>query len=228
MQKIPTLFKKKYNDNGKYLGVIPEWNVELDPNKLYAVTVKWDGAACAIIDSELYKRYDVKPGKKIPDGAIMCQPYDKDAKHNPCWVKCNRNNPSDKWHWIAFDKMIWYSFVTGVFKSTQFYKLTDWTYELIGAHIQDNPYHCDSEYFIKHGSTIIDILKPPYDLEKIYSSFKSLLSQKHIEGYVLWEIKDIDDIEIVRKEFIWGDGTKYLNKPVAKLRRKDFGYKWNE
>ncbi len=228
MQKIPTLFKKKYNDNGKYLGVIPEWNVELDPNKLYAVTVKWDGTACAIIDGELYRRYDVKPGKKIPDGAIMCQPYDKDAKHNPCWVKCNRNNPSDKWHWIAFDKMIWYSFVTGVFKSTRFYKLTDWTYELIGAHIQDNPYHCDSEYFMKHGSTITDILKPPYDLEKIYSSFKSLLSQKHIEGYVLWEIKDIDDIEIVRKEFLWGDGTKYLNKPIAKLRRKDFGYKWNE
>ena len=98
MQKIPTLFKKKYNDNGKYLGVIPEWNVELDPNKFYAITVKWDGTACAIIDGELYKRYDVKPGKKIPDGAIMCQPYDKDAKHNPCWVKCDRNNPSDKWH----------------------------------------------------------------------------------------------------------------------------------
>lgn len=228
MQKIPTLFKKKYNDNGKYLGVIPEWNVKLDPNKFYAITVKWDGAACAIIDGELYKRYDVKPGKKIPDGAIICQSYDKDAKHNPCWVKCDRDNPSDKWHWAAFDKMIWYSFVTGMFKSTQFYKLTDWTYELIGAHIQDNPYHCDSEYFIKHGSTITDILKPPYDLEKIYSSFKSLLNQKRIEGYVLWEIKDVDDIEIVQKEFLWGDGTKYLNKPVAKLRRKDFGYKWNE
>lgn len=226
MQKIPTLFKKKYNDNGKYLGVIPEWNVELDPNKLYAVTVKWDGTACAIIDGELYKRYDVKPSKKIPDGAIMCQPYDENAKHNPCWVKCDRNNPSDKWHWVAFDKMIWFSFVTGMFKSTQFYKLTDWTYELIGAHIQNNPYHCDSEYFIKHGSTITDILKPPYDLKKIYSDFKSLLSQKRIEGYVLWEIKDVDDIEIVRKEFLWGDGTKYLNKPVVKLRRKDFGYKW--
>lgn len=228
MQKIPTLFKKKYDDNGKYLGVIPEWNVELDPNKLYAVTVKWDGTACAIIDGELYKRYDVKPGKKIPDGAIMCQPYDENAKHNPCWVKCNRNNPSDKWHWVAFDKMIWYSFVTGMFKSTQFYKLTDWTYELIGAHIQNNPYHCGSEYFIKHGSTPVSILKPPYNLKEIYSTLKSLLNQKHVEGYVLWEMKDVNDFEAIRKDFFLKDSTKYLNKPVAKLRRKDFGYKWNE
>lgn len=220
MQKIPTLFKKKYNDNGKYLGVIPEWNVELDPNKLYAATVKWDGTACAIIDGELYKRYDVKPGKKIPDSAIMCQPYDKDAKHNPCWVKCDRNNPSDKWHWAAFDKGKAYDKPV----SSKTYPLNDGTYELIGKHIQNNPYHIDDEILIPHGNFIITSLNPLIiDVKQTYTEFAIILGTfAEIEGVVIWSTHNNCLIPTINLD----DLT--LDKPIAKLRRKDFGYKWNE
>lgn len=208
MQKIPTLFKKKYNDNGKYLGVIPEWNVELDPNKLYAVTVKWDGTACAIIDGELYKRYDMKPGKNIPNGAIMCQPYDKDAKHNPCWVKCDRDNPSDKWHWRAFDKGAACEFPYGQCSLP----FNDGTYELIGRHIQNNPYGMIDDKLIPHGQLptnffMINLISVDFEYFKdiVYRHFCN-------EGIVIWEY----------------DNNSNPVRPVAKLRRKDFGYKWNE
>lgn len=219
MQKIPTLFKKKYNDNGKYLGVIPEWNVELDPNKLYAITVKWDGTACAIIDGELYKRYDVKPGKKIPDGAIMCQSYDKDAKHNPCWVKCDRNNPSDKWHWRAFDKGEAHNKPT----SSKTYPFSDGTYELVGKHIQNNPYHIDDEILIPHGNFIITSLNPLLiEVKQTYTDFAIILGTfAELEGVVIWSTHNNCLIPTMNLD----DLT--LDKPIAKLRRKDFGYKWN-
>lgn len=208
MQKIPTLFKKKYNDNGKYLGVIPEWNVELDPNKLYAVTVKWDGTACAIIDGKLYKRYDVKPGRNIPNGAIMCQPYDKNAKHNPCWVKCDRDNPSDKWHWVAFDKGAACEFPYG----QCLFPFNDGTYELIGRHIQNNPYGMIDDKLIPHGQLptnffVTNLISVDFEYFKdiVYRYFCN-------EGIVVWEYDN--DLNPV--------------KPVAKLKRKDFGYRWNE
>ena len=218
MRKIPTLFKKKYNDNGKYLGVIPEWNVELDPNKFYAITVKWDGTACAIIDGELYKRYDVKPGKKIPDGAIMCQPYDKDAKHNPCWVKCDRNNPSDKWHWVAFDKGCAYDAPI----SRKSYPLDDGTYELVGKHIQNNPYRIDNEILIPHGKYLVHLCKlatsPQIEFDIFANNF---IKVKFIgEGIVLWSTYNTAPVRLSEDVI--------LDKPVAKLRRKDFGYRWNE
>lgn len=221
MQKIPTLFKKKFDENNKYLGVIPEWNVELDPNKLYAVTVKWDGTACAIIDGELYKRYDVKPGRKIPDGAIMCQPYDENAKHNPCWVKCDRNNPSDKWHWVAFDKGTAYDAPI----SRKYYPFTDGTYELIGKHIQNNPYHIDDEILITHGKYIVSVYRFMEDSPKSeFCRFKSWMADyfSH-EGFVLWSTSN--DVWNNRRIHL---SELMLDKPVAKLRRKDFGYKWNE
>lgn len=220
MQKIPTLFKKKYNDNGKYLGVIPEWNVELDPNKLYAVTVKWDGTACAIIGGELYKRYDVKPGKKIPDGAIMCQPYDENAKHNPCWVKCDRNNSSDKWHWATFDKGKAYDKPV----SSKAYPLNDGTYELIGKHIQNNPYYIDDEILIPHKNSIITSLNPLIiDAKQTYVEFAIILGTfAELEGVVIWSTHNNCLIPTINLD----DLT--LDKPITKLRRKDFGYKWNE
>lgn len=220
MQKIPILFKKKFDENNKYLGVIPEWNVELDPNKLYAVTIKWDGTACAIIDGELYKRYDVKPGKKIPDDAIICQPYDKDAKHNPCWVKCDRNNPSDKWHWRAFDKGCAYD--SPILEKS--YPLDDDTYELVGKHIQNNPYHIDDEILISHGRKIISSFNSSkFNEEQMYRELSKVLGILDIiEGVVIWSTHNNCLIPTINLD----DLT--LDKPVAKLRRKDFGYKWNE
>lgn len=69
MKKISTLFKKDPNDLGRVIN-------EVDPQNQWVIdgmaiaTRKWDGSACAIINGELYKRYDAKKGKKAPEGII--------------------------------------------------------------------------------------------------------------------------------------------------------------
>ncbi len=74
MKKIPTLFKREYQ-NHKVVGISPELS---DPSLQWVldgegdVTVKIDGACCAIINGVFYKRFDAKKGRKIPKGAIPC------------------------------------------------------------------------------------------------------------------------------------------------------------
>lgn len=69
MKKIPTLFERVF-ENHKKVGILPkvtpgmEWVLE----GRGTATVKYDGSCCAIINGELYKRYDAKHGKKAPEG----------------------------------------------------------------------------------------------------------------------------------------------------------------
>lgn len=70
-EKIPTMFERMY-ENHRVVGigdkVCPgmEWVLSGDG----VATVKIDGSCCAIINGELYKRYDAKKGKKPPAGGI--------------------------------------------------------------------------------------------------------------------------------------------------------------
>lgn len=127
MKKIPTLFERVY-ENHKIVDILPrviegmEWVLAGDG----IATIKMDGSCCAIIGGELYKRYDAKKGKPVPDGAIKCQEEpDQTTGHLPCWVKCDRGNPADKWFWKSFDNTS---------------EIEDGTYEAIGVHFQKNPY----------------------------------------------------------------------------------------
>ena len=76
MKKIPTLFVREYDERGNVVGVTKEvaagmeWVLAGDGE----ATEKVDGSACAIINGELYKRFDAKEGRAVPEGAIPCQP----------------------------------------------------------------------------------------------------------------------------------------------------------
>lgn len=133
MKKIKTLFKKDPNDLSKVVN-------EVDPENEWVIRGegipmrKWDGTACAIINGLLYKRYDVKKGRVIPEGAIPCQEPDTITGHWPHWVLCDKNNPADKWHFDAKDV----------------FNRNDGTYELIGPKVQGNPEKSDSHLLIPH------------------------------------------------------------------------------
>lgn len=173
MKKIPTLFKREFNGH-KIVKVLPEVieGMEWVLNGEGVATIKWDGAACAIINGEFYKRYDAKRGKPIPENAIKCQDEpDPITGHFPCWVKCDRNNPGDKWFWAAYDNFI--------FNPRQ---LTDSTYEAVGEHFNGNPYNLDYDYLIKHGEDTLRIF-PLCSFEEI----KHFLSVHKIEGIVFWK-----------------------------------------
>lgn len=180
MKKIPTLFKREF-DNHRVARTLPEVTEGLewvlsDPD-VYA-TVKIDGACCAIINSELYKRFDAKKGKAYPEDAIKCQDApDPVTGHWPMWVKCDRDNPADKWFWKAYDFS----------KNLYLFKLSDGTYEAIGKHFNGNPYKIDVDVIETHGARIITDLILSSDVYKTYELIIEWLHEHKEEGIVFWK-----------------------------------------
>lgn len=166
MKKIPTLFEREYQ-NHRVVGIKNkvtegmEWVLEGEG----VATVKVDGACCAIIDGELYKRYDAKKGRKPPEGAIPCCDPDQITGHWPHWVKVDPNNPADKWFVEAYKGTI---------------MLTDGTYEAIGPHFQGNPYNQTTDWLYKHGQDKIEV-------ERTFEDIKRFISENEIEGIVFWK-----------------------------------------
>ena len=169
MKKIPTLFERQFN-NHQVEKTLPrvtkgmEWVLSGEG----IATVKYDGSCCAIINGVLFKRYDAKAGKKAPDGAIPCCPPDPITGHHPHWLKCDRNDPADKWFFSAFDACA---------------DLTDGTYEAIGVHFQGNPYNMNNDILVRHGADII----PKSRFTRSFDGIKEFLKDTYIEGIVFWK-----------------------------------------
>lgn len=133
----------------------------------------FSGFCCAVIDGEFYRRYDAKNGKKIPEGAIPCEENpDPVTGHLPCWVKCDRENPADKWYYAAYEN---YRETTAL--------PVDGTYEAVGPHFQSNPYGLEADTLIPHGKDIIEV-------NRSYEGIRDYLESHWIEGIVLLPAKD--------------------------------------
>ena len=162
MKKIPTLFKREY-DNHKVVAVHDEITPGCEEAFLHGTaTIKIDGSCCAIINGEKYKRYDAKNGKKPPAGAIPCCDPDPVTGHWPHWVKLDPNNPADKWFVVAMEG------------ATE-----DGTYEAVGVHFQSNPYKMARDAVVRHG--IFEAYVP-----RTFEGVKFYLEQNECEGIVFW------------------------------------------
>ena len=187
MKKIPTLFVREYDSGGVILRrEVKEgfgWVLEGEGE----ATEKVDGAACAIINGTLYKRYDAKWGKEVPKGAIPCQdapdPY---TGHFPHWVKVDTRIAADKWFVQAWANTPW---VYG-----------DGTYEAIGLHFQGNPYGLDADFLEKHGRIKIK------DFPRDFDGMKEYFRTHYIEGVVFWKDGE-PKCKIKRSDFgfRWGE-----------------------
>ena len=172
MRKIPTLFKREFREH-KVVNILPEvtpgleWVLKGEGK----ATLKLDGACCAIIDGELYKRYDAKRGKTPPAGALPCEPApDPVTRHWPHWVKCDKNNPSDKWFIAAYQKRL----------NDQWPQING-TYEAVGPHFNGNPYGLEADWLIRHGNTDIP------DFPRDFGGICEYLRTHDIEGVVFWK-----------------------------------------
>jgi len=270
MKKMSTLFKKDPNDLSRVIeGKYNEENLWVFDEGVRAYQ-KHDGTACAIINGELYKRYDAKlpKGKKlkkigyyidsldigievskisnkkfennkltdviigfgkhpitnsdsvilsengyidarqvrptdlkllsnyykdIPLYAVPCQEPDVISGHYPHWVKCDRNNPSDKYHWKAWDDLV----QTSNFTRTP---IKDGTYELLGEKIQGNPERVARYLLMSHKNHEHE------DIGSILNNPKEYMRNLDIEGIV----------------FHHPDGR------MCKIRKKDFGMDRNK
>lgn len=176
MKKIPTLFERKF-ENHSVIEVLPnvtkgmEWVL----NGEGEATIKIDGSCCAIINNDFYKRYDAKRGKPIPKGAIRCQKEpDQITGHLPCWVKCDRFNPADKWFWAAYDAYV---------STLPQYPCDslDGTYEAIGKHFQGNPYGISWDLLVPHGKYVVLLT------DRSFEGIRKYLQEHYIEGLVFWK-----------------------------------------
>lgn len=177
MKKIPTLFERDYFDDHTARAkpiVTPgmEWVLAGEG----VATIKYDGACCAIINGEFYRRYDAKHGKPVPEGAIKCQEEaDPITGHLPCWVKCDRFNPADKWFWAAYDM------INNLHKDQTVNHLPDGTYEVVGKHFQGNPYSIVDDVLVRHGTD--DVLLT----DRSFDGIRKYLQEHCIEGLVFWK-----------------------------------------
>lgn len=166
MKKMQTVFKKDPNDLSRVINEVQEQWV-LDGEGV--ATRKWDGTACMVLNGELYKRYDCKRGKTPPEGAIPCQEPDPYG-HWPHWVKCDRSNPADKYHWEGWD-----NYVKVVSSNPD-----DDTYELVGPKINGNKEKLDAHQLYLHGNPIPLTYVP----ELTFEAIRDFLEKTEIEGIV--------------------------------------------
>lgn len=191
MKKIPTLFKREFKGH-KIVGITKdvingmEWVIEGEG----VATVKIDGACCAIIDGEFYKRYDAKKGKTPPKGAIPCDEPDPVTGHWPHWVKVDANDPADKW-FIEAEKNARY-------KYTQMVNYR--TYEAIGKHFNGNPYKLGYDTLVPHGGEIVEV-------SRTFEGIRDYLEKHYIEGLVFW-LDGEPKCKIKRSDFGFSWGTK--------------------
>lgn len=195
MKKIPTLFERVY-ENNRVVDITDkvthgmEWVLE---NKGQA-TIKWDGSCCAIINGELYRRYDAKKGKKPPKGAIPCCDPDPVTGHHPHWIKCDRDNPAEKWFFAA-EEYTEYS-------KTQMVPMR--TYEAVGKHFNGNPYQLDYDMLIPHGRDVIEV-------PRSFFGIREYLEKNDIEGIVFW-FNDEPMCKIKRTDFGFDWPTHHMKE----------------
>ena len=174
MKKIPTLYKRIFDDDRNKVEILDEVipGLEWVLNGEGIATVKVDGACCAIIHGDMYKRYDVKKGKCMPANAIKCQEEaDPVTGHFPCWVKCYNEVPSDKWFLKAYS--VYREYVPESL-------IQDGTYEAIGPHFNGNPYKLTSDQLVMHGIYIVDV-------PRTFDGIKQFLQDHPFEGIVFWK-----------------------------------------
>ena len=188
MKKIPTLFERIYDINGKIIGITDtvkqgyEWVLSGEG----VATVKIDGSCCAIINGSFYKRYDAKKGKIPPAGAIPCTPEpDPITGHWPHWVRISMNNSADKWFIRAYMTFFPYG-VSDCWNNK--------TYEAIGKHFNGNPYNMEGDVLVPHGQEII------FGCPRTFEGIKEYLEHNYIEGIVFWKDNE-PQCKIKRSDF---------------------------
>jgi hypothetical protein len=184
MQKIISLFQRNYDGDRLVRDeVVPgaEWVIAGEG----VATRKWDGTCCMVRDGKLYKRYEVKPGKKPPVNFEPATGVDVNTGKQQGWVPVG-DGPEDKWHREAFDEL---RFTSGTGRHP------DGTYELCGPNVQGNPEHLARHYLIPHGKDVLE-----YPPERTFAAIRYYLDTHDFEG-IVWRHPDGRMVKIKKKDF---------------------------
>lgn len=230
MKKIPCLFVRDFSTKPFTItqAVTPGCECVLDG--LAYPTVKRDGSACFFKDGKLWKRYDVKKGRAVPVGAIPCEPApDATTGHWPHWVEVG-TGPEDKWHVEAFSGLR----ASDGSRFRPKAELEDGqTYELVGPRIQGNPDRLAEHELTSHGVELLLGVPLTFDGLRDFLDKGPIVDpgtgrREPIEGIVWWGRVGLG----VKDGSVWNTtGISWVEamktaRPIAKLRRDDFGFDW--
>lgn len=207
MKKIPTLFVRVFEGH-RIKEVLPEvtpgmeWVLEGKG----AATIKFDGSCVAVRGGTWYRRFDAKPGRKIPEGAIPCGEADPVTGHWPHWVEIDMINTKadEKWYVHAIGE--WFRSQSNVDIAKDYCRSTDdfATFEAVGPHFNGNPYGFQDDTLIMHGSIMPEAYGDGHEVERSFEGIRRWLEQHEEEGLVFW-LKGV---------------------PMCKIKRSDFGLEW--
>lgn len=203
MKKMPTLFQREF-DRHRVVNITDQLT---SPKLVWVLsgegiaTEKIDGACCALIGGQFYKRYDAKKNKQgilkqPPVSAIPCDVPDPVTEHWPHWVPVDEANAADQW------------FIAAKAKTPA--ELTDGTYEAIGPHFNGNPHQLEQDMLVRHGEKIIQLEN------RSFEGIRTYLEQHCIEGIVFWK-DGILGCKIKRRDFgfMWPE-TKAISHDSEK------------
>ena len=187
MKKMLTLFQREF-DHHRVVKITDQLT---SPELAWVLagegiaTEKIDGACCALIGGQFYKRYDAKKNKQgilkqPPVGAIPCDVPDPVTGHWPHWVPVDEASAADQWFIAA--------------KANTPGELTDGTYEAIGPHFNGNPHQLEQDMLVRHGEKIIQLEN------RSFEGIRTYLEQHCIEGIVFWK-DGMPGCKIKRRDF---------------------------
>jgi hypothetical protein len=172
MKKILTMFIRG-SDHKITPQINPECQWVFDGQGI--ATRKWDGTSCLVKNGQLYKRYDLKPGRKEPGNFVSVD--DSIEGHNLGWIPVSDSTPADKHH-----------------RKVDSSDLPDGTYELCGPKINGNPENFQDMVLIRHGAFEYN------NVPREFEALKDWLSWHDIEGLV-WHHPDGRMAKIKKKDF---------------------------
>ena len=177
MKKIPTLFMRNYETDKLVRNEITpgcEWVIEGEG----IATRKYDGMCCLVRNGKIYKRYELKEGKAVPENFEPTSEIDPITKKQQGWLIV-RNCPEDQYFYKTFYE-------------TQL-RVKDGTYELRGPKINKNPEGFKSHILIRHGKELIDA-------PRTFNELKKFFQKVNIEG-IVWHNQDGRMVKIKSKDF---------------------------
>ena len=182
MKKIISLFQRNYDGDRLVRD-------ELTPGAEWVIagegkaTRKIDGTCCLVRAGLLYKRYEVKKGKKPPADFEAATGVDEITGKQQGWRPVT-DAPEDKWHregW-AFEKKLGSAPADG-------------TYELVGPKVQGNPEGIEAHVLIRHGSILFN-----EDPPRTFDGLRGWLATAGVEG-IVWHHPDGRMVKIKAKDF---------------------------
>lgn len=182
MRKIPSLFVREPKGDRRVTEEVQagcEWVIAGEG----WATEKYDGSCCLVQNGRLFKRFDANRLKEAPPGWIEAEP--RSEFHWFGWVPVSEDEPSDKWHREAWQRLI----------STEKMKGVQYTCELVGPKVQGNPYLLDRHELWVHGDVELK-----FECARTYHTISSYLENEDMEGLVFYH-PDGRRAKVKRRDF---------------------------